>query len=145
MEKNIRSRKGISMVEVVVALVVITIISLATLSVVFVSAKVEAKTFVAMEVRNSAENAVECFRFANGDKDIFRKTLNLSVGVDETVQASAWEEVENGYSYNAGRYIVTITLNKDENDKLVSFTYEAKDSAGKDIYEFTFTNGGEQE
>ena len=59
MEKNMRSRKGVSMVEVVVALVVITIISLATLSVVFVSAKGESKTIVAMEVRNSAENAVE--------------------------------------------------------------------------------------
>lgn len=142
MEKNIRSRKGISMVEVVVALVVITIISLATLSVVFVSAKVEAKTIVAMEVRNSAENAVECFRFADGDASVFIECLQKTTGVaikDNYV-------IENGnYVLRAGRYIVTITLNKDENDKLVSFTYEAKDSAGKDIYEFTFKNGGEQE
>ena len=138
MEKNIRSRKGISMVEVVVALVVITIISLATLSVVFVSAKVEAKTFVAMEVRNSAENAVECFRFANGDIDVFIACLNKT--------GQQFNEASNGsYISNAGRYIVTITLKKDENDKLVSFTYEAKDSAGADIYDFTFTNGGEQE
>ncbi len=138
MEKNIRSRKGISMVEVVVALVVITIISLATLSVVFVSARVEAKTVVAIEVRNSAENAVECFRFANGDIETFIECLRKTTGVTDEDNYV----IENGnYVLRAGRYIVTITLLGEES----GFYYKATDSAGKDIYEFTFTNGGGQE
>ena len=143
MEKNMRSRKGVSMVEVVVALVVITIISLATLSVVFVSAKVESKTIVAMEVRNSAENAMECFRFADGNMETFRKTLNLSVGADKDI-AKEWQFADDTYSYNAGRYMVTIKLIKDENNKLIGFEYAAKDSTGADVYDFTFKNGGEQ-
>lgn len=138
MEKNIRSRKGISMVEVVVALVVITIISLATLSVVFVSAKVEAKTFVAMEVRNSAENAVECFRFADGKVETFIGCLNKTVAKNEQ---EFQQQADGSYISNAGRYIVTITLLEEES----GFYYKATDSAGKDIYEFTFKNGGEQE
>ena len=144
MEKHIRARKGISLAEVVIALVVITIISLATLSVVFVSAKVESKTIVAMEVRNSAENAMECFRFAGGSVDTFKKCLNLSVGADEDA-VDVWQFADDTYSYNAGRYMVTIKLIKDENNKLIGFEYAAKDSTGADVYDFTFKNGGGQE
>lgn len=145
MKKNIRSRKGVSLVEVVVALAVITIISISALSVVFMSVKVEAKTVIVFEVRNSAENAIECFRFADGDMDTFEKCLNLSVGVDENGSESGWQGKNDTYSLNAGRYIVTIKLIKDENDKPVGFDYAAKDSTGADIYSFTFKNGGEQE
>lgn len=151
MKENIRSRKGISMVEVVVALVVITIISLATLSVVFVSAKVEAKTIVSMEVRNSAENAVECFRFANGNKEIFIACLNETVA-DNGFRNS--EEKPLVYMLDKGNYTITITLTeKIENDtetgdvisRVTEFYYIAEYKESGKIYDFTFQNGGEQE
>lgn len=142
MKENIRSRKGISMVEVVVALVVITIISLATLSVVFVSAKVEAKTVVAMEVRNSAENAVECFRFAGGKAETFISCLNKTIAKNEQ---EFQQQADGSYISNAGGYKVTIALVRNDQNELIGFDYCAKDSAGKEIYSFTFTNGGGQE
>ena len=71
MKKNMESRRGVALAEVVIALVVITIISVATLSVMFSSVQIENKTIVAMDVRNQAENAIECFRFAKGDQKAF--------------------------------------------------------------------------
>ena len=71
MKKNMESRRGVALAEVVIALVVITIISVATLSVMFSSVQIENKTIVAMDVRNQAENAIECFRFAKGHKEVF--------------------------------------------------------------------------
>ena len=136
MKKNIRSRKGVSLVEVVVALAVITIISISALSVVFMSVKVEAKTVVVFEVRNSAENAIECFRFADGDEEIFRNCLNATVASGQQFAG------ENGtYVSNAGNYTVTITMLPEES----GFTYRAVNEAGQEIYSFTFKNGGEQE
>ena len=64
----------------------------------------------------------------------------MSVGLEKT-SANGWQADNGVYSYNAGRYMVTITLLTEES----GFHYKATDSANNDIYEFTFTNGGGQE
>ena len=79
MKKNMESRRGVALAEVVIALVVITIISVATLSVMFSSVQIENKTIVAMDVRNQAENAIECFRFAKGDETTFIACLRKAM------------------------------------------------------------------
>lgn len=163
MEKNICSSKGISMVEVVIALVVITIISIATLSVVFMSVKVEAKAAVTMEVRNAAENAVECFRFADGDKTEFIKCLDKSVGIEEDEKAENNElgfQTLDGvhYTLDKGGYSIEITVHEETQIKqdekgqnvdiqiMITFDFAATYDSNNDvIYSFTFANGGEQE
>ena len=62
--KNIRSRKGVTVMEVVIALVIITAISAVSLSMIVISHDVEAKAESAITAKNAAENAVECYRFA---------------------------------------------------------------------------------
>lgn len=64
MKKRVYSRNGITVAEVVIALVIIAVISACTLSLIVMSIGVETKSESAIEVKNAAENAIECFRFA---------------------------------------------------------------------------------
>ena len=145
MKKHMRSRKGISLAEVAVALVIISVVSLSTLTVVMMSANVEKKTVVALEVRNSAEIAIECFRFADGNEDVFIECLNETITLEEQKFAP-----ENGdYRSKADKYTVTIMLLKElkeqEQETVVGFTYRAVNEANEEVYAFTFRNGGVQE
>ena len=73
MNKPLHSRKGVGITEVVIALAIIAIISAFTLTLIVMSTGVENKSVAAMEVKNAAENAMECFRFArdNANKVFF--------------------------------------------------------------------------
>ncbi len=135
MKVNISSRKGVSIIEVVIALVVISIISAATVSVIVKSIGVETNSVATYEVRNSAENAIDCFRFADGDEATFIDCLN------DTVGENAFTSQNGSYVCDAGGYRVTITLLEGQG----GFTYQAVDSDGKEIYGFTFEKGGVQE
>ena len=142
MKKNMYSRRGVSLAEVVVALLVISIISVATMSVILLSAKQETKSMQAFEVRNSAENAIECFRFASGqeggfDSEIFIECLEM------TTQGKSFAEQGGSYVLNAGSYLVKIAL-LTEQEKVYGFSYLAADHNGEEIFRYTFRNGGVQ-
>lgn len=80
MKKQLHSRKGVTVAEVVIALVIIAAISAFTLSLIVMSFGVENKSEVSIEVKNAAENAIECYRFA-------RDNQNEEIsGFGETVQ-----------------------------------------------------------
>ncbi|MBE6943364.1 MAG: type II secretion system protein [Ruminococcaceae bacterium] len=145
MKENMRSRRGVTLVEVVIALVVIGIISVATLTVIFSSVQIENKTVVAMDVRNQAENAIECFRFAKGDKETFIACLNQTTVGDEP----DFENTEANtlvYVLDKGGYTITITVeaNKDPEtnalmeNTVAAFIFEAAYENGDMIYSFSF-------
>ena len=140
MKENMKSRKGVALAEAVIALVVIGIISVATLTIIFSSIQVENKTIVAMDVRNQAENAIECFRFAKGDKDIFFACLNKTA-VDGGL---AFEETEeNKLVLDKGGYTITITLKPEETEsetkEIIGFDFVAVyENDNKEIYHFVF-------
>ena len=69
MKRQLHSRKGVTVAEVVIALVIIAAISAFTLSLIVMSIGVETKSESAIEVKNAAENAIECFRFAKNNAD----------------------------------------------------------------------------
>ena len=69
MNRQLHSRKGVSIAEVVIALAIIAVISAFTLSLIVMSISVESKSVAAIEVKNAAENAIECFRFARDNQN----------------------------------------------------------------------------
>ena len=127
MKKNMESRKGVALAEVVIALVVITIISVATLSVMFSSVQIENKTIVAMDVRNQAENAIECFRFAKGDQKAFFDCL---------------EKIAEGEQCGFRRYTTEFVL--DMGGYEIKITWQLNN--GKPSFDFlaNYENGGEK-
>ena len=67
---NREGKGGFTMVELVVALVIIAIVSLATVSLIITQNNMNQKATQVIEATNVAENAIECFRFAvNTSKD----------------------------------------------------------------------------
>lgn len=70
--KRCRSRKGITLVEVVVALTIITVISGATVLLLSASVRSDARTLDSFYASAEAENAVECFRFADDGSELLR-------------------------------------------------------------------------
>ena len=131
-----RSRRGFTLVEVVVALVIIVLVSGISIGVVTVNNKAHAETIDMIEATNIAENAIECFRFAvrnGGDvKGTFEKRFAKSMGVDlefdDNGKATNYPFVtpENNtenpgsYTINEGRVVVTIEANF--NSKSITIT-----------------------
>ena len=120
-----RSRRGISLVEVVVALAVITIISAAALSLVISSARVDANSLRSTQVMMAAENALECYRFAESKEEF-----------------AALLEKTGDYKGSDGVFVLTeksytITVNYTD----MQLTFSATDSDGKEIYKYEFNKG----
>ena len=123
--KRNRSRRGISLVEVVVALTVITIISAAALSLVISSARVDANSLRSTQVMMAAENALECYRFAESKEEF-----------------AALLEKTGDYKGSDGVFVLTeksytITVNYTD----TQLTFSATDSDGKEIYNYEFYKG----
>jgi type II secretory pathway pseudopilin PulG len=150
MKENMKSRKGIALAEAVIALVVIGIISVATLTVIFSSVQVENKTIVAMDVRNQAENAIECFRFAKGNRSAFINCLSQTE--EEDFSLTKEEENLRTYVLDKGGYktTITVTVKIEHNTEIMTvFAFKAEyqnSSDNKEIYSFEFpkasTEGG---
>lgn len=143
MKKNMESRRGVALAEVVIALVVITIISVATLSVMFSSVQIENKTIVAMDVRNQAENAIECYQFAKSNVETFIACLNQTE-VEKYILIEQKENVRT-YELDKGGYETTITVTVDNTDAMTGFefvaTYENND---EEIYRFDFPKSSKE-
>ena len=121
MIKTVKSRRGISMVEVVVALTVIVIVSAAALSLITAHTHLEARTAQTIEATNIAENAVECFRFDSTEEGFKDAFLQTGVSYDET------EGVYTSGSLTAEIEIlgntITVVVKNASSDTLVDVTY----------------------
>lgn len=127
MKQNISSRRGISMVEVVVALVIISIVSASALSMIMMSIRVERKALTAMEVENAAEDAVDCFRFAQNNDQLFLEYLQ---------KTGDFVEEDGNFVMRSSAYTVTIRPGTNQ------FEYSAVNSDGEEICVFTYKRGG---
>ena len=123
--KRNRSRRGISLVEVVVALTVITIISAAALSLVISSARVDANSLRSTQVMMAAENVLECYRFAESEEE-FAALLE---------KTGDYKKVDNAYVLTEKAYVITVHYTNTQ------LTFSATDSDGKEIYKYEFNKG----
>lgn len=123
--KSARSRRGISLVEVIVALAVITIISTAALSLVISSARVDANSLRSTRVMIAAENALECYRFAENEEE-FAELLG---------NTGDYIEADGSYVLTESSYAITVKYEDD------SLRFTAIDSDGKEIYNYEFYKG----
>lgn len=63
------TRKGVTIMEMVIALTVITIISGAALSIILSSIKVESRSAQIVEVTNLVESSIECFQYWDNENE----------------------------------------------------------------------------
>ena len=123
--KSARSRRGISLVEVIVALAVIAIISTAALSLVISSSKVDANSLRSTQVMMAAENSLECYRFAENEEK-FAELLG---------NTGDYKKADDSYVLTESSYAITVKYEDD------SLRFTATDSDGKVIYNYEFNKG----
>ena len=121
---TLRSRKGISMTEVIVAMAVVVIVTGAAISLVVASIQFDAKYESQTAAMNAAESAAECVRFAEDPAELHKddKTGYLDrLGF----------EVDNGvYTYGN-----SVKCYYDSNKDAWVVTFD-----GEIVYEKTFTS-----
>ena len=120
-----RSRRGISLVEVVVALAVITIISAAALSLVISSARVDANSLRSTQVMMAAENVLECYRFAENDGDF----------ADLLQKTGDYKGSDGVFVLTEKSYTITVNYTG------TKLTFSATDGDGEEIYSYEFDKG----
>ena len=125
---KLRSRKGMSMVEVVIALVIISVISASALSMIMISVNVEADAVRSVEVSESVDNAIDCFRFAETPAE-FLDALQKTAPYEQD------PENPDRFLLKAAGFTVTVTVSGDQ------FAYTAVNADGEVIYVFTYTKG----
>ena len=76
-ERKTNARRGFSLAEVVVAIAIIVIVSSASMTLIGVQARTEAKSVATVEATNIAENAIECFRYAQNTETPFSEVFDL--------------------------------------------------------------------
>ena len=101
---KVNSKKGFTIVELVVALAIITIVSATAIGIINVQNTVYLRTVQTVEATNIAENAIECFRWADDANEFeaaFKKTLNEN----EITRGD-----ESPYTFEKNGMTVTITI-----------------------------------
>lgn len=101
-----KSSRGFTVAEVVVALTIIVLVSGSSLLTFAVQARVEAKTAQTFEATNIAENAIECFIYADGDVGTFKTAFNEKSGYTL--------EGDGPYTVTKGSVNATITIENKE-------------------------------
>ena len=122
-------RKGFTIAELVVAMAIIFIVSATAIGIINTQNTVHLRTTQTVEATNMAENAIECFRYANsveGFEEAFEMT---GITIDGTT-----DNTKTTFSFEESNMNVTITI---EGNKL-TFKAIAKDN-GKVILEESYT------
>lgn len=117
--KYTRNRRGVTLVETVVAMTVVIIVSIAALSAISASMNVNARDQAAFEARIDARNALELFRQDTSHKP-------------ESQFGVSFEQSGNTYTADYGWCVLTVTMNGNH------FAARAVENTGKELFEVTY-------
>ena len=132
---NIGKKGGYSLAEVVIALSLIVLVSIATVSVVLSSASARANVIHKRTAQNFADNVWECFKAAE-TKDEFLSLIAFSEEVALTespddASVYTYHSEENRFSAQiralfseAGKDELEISLTDGNGEELLSFSYQ---------------------
>lgn len=142
------SRRGFSMMEVVIGLTIIIIVSAASLTLILQHSKAEINVAQTIEATNVAENAIECFdEVENFDeaenREKFEQLFFTNIyGEDFSYEADTVDGVTTHtykYKHKAIDFTIVITENK-----ITITALGAKTIAGTDNYLFRENDNGDR-
>jgi len=136
MRKLFAKKEGYSLVELVIALTLIVLISVAGLSVVYTSAISTAKYTTYHEAQNFCDNVWECFKASSDDQQFAQNVAFIS-----NVNLIVREEMSDytRFEYDNGKYLVDIKVSF---GTICNIEVKATDDKGKEIVFFNFVKGG---
>lgn len=125
-----KNKKGFSITEVVIAMVIVTVVSISALSVVLGSVNTKAAAVSRTKAQDFAANALECYKANPTDfitylyrvYDDLSMTGNDASGV--TVYRYTGTDWEAEMRVSANEFNITVT--DDDGDEIISLTYSRK-------------------
>lgn len=130
-QTGLQSRKGVTIVEVAIALAIIAIVSASAVGMVLISVNIEAKFVANTYTENSVESVLECFQFAENE-EIFYEAL-------QKLDDYQYDSEKDAYIFDGKYLTVTVTVDFDGEKNL---NYTAKRNTGEEIYSYTYPMGG---
>ena len=114
MEVKRNSRKGVTILEMIIALTVITIISGIALSMAMTAVEVENKSQAGIEMTSRIESIVECFQFSDeqGKFEELIKKLEESEDAFEAVTSDN-DDISKVLVLDKGNYKIAVMMYKD--------------------------------
>jgi len=138
--RNLKSRRGFSIAEVIIALVVIVIVMISALSIMLSSLSMRTKNLHRTEVQDFADAVKESFVVAEDDAD-FRATVLFATGVtlsEGTVDADG--AIHYAHVFETSEYLVLVAVSFAP-DTRPELHVTATDQNAKTLFTFSFRKG----
>ena len=142
--KTIESRKGFSLVNVVVALSLITVVTVLAFTLIFSSIKAEAENICALDVSAAADDVLDCFKYAedndngNMEQSFFALISRLDAYTAETDGSGEEVYVLAKVNYE----IIVKIIDRGAKGKELSFNaYKLNDGErGEEIFSYEYVH-----
>lgn len=112
------SKRGITLLETVISIALISTIVAAALTLTVSQAKIRKRTFDTLEATAIAENALECYAHA-GESEEFARLLSLTLGIEERAVALGEEIVVNDMTLKLYRDGEMLCVEVSQNGKVI--------------------------
>lgn len=123
---SIKNRRGFTVVELVVAITIIVIVSATAIGLINTQNKIHQQTMQTVEATNMAENAIECFRWANSISEFetaYEKTFNGKITIEGNTENGLTDYI---FEKNGMTVTIEIATKTEENAKtLYTLTFNA--------------------
>lgn len=130
-KSGLRNRKGVTIVEVVIALVIISVISASAVDLIMRALRIENNFTTVTQAEMQAENVLDCFRFSDNDATFSQA---LKKAGDYKFQPG-----ENAYILEGKT--IKIIVKASFSPKTLAYTAEKYN--GEQIYSFSYPLAGE--
>ena len=135
-----RKKNGFSIAEVVIALSIIVIVSIASLSIISSSASARKNAVNKTEAQNFAENLLECFKVSDSLEN-FCDYVNFAEGA-ELVNGETDENGFTVYAYESEKNKFQSQIKVKFSDvERSEFAIQISDSEGESIISFSYRKG----
>lgn len=150
-EKKVRSKRGFTILEVVIAMAIIAIVTATAASIMTSAQKSMARSQKSVLAANDIANITECFKYTvckSGSIDDFEKVVVdfeqavvFALGAEQG-EFTLTDGVYDVYELTRDGYVITVTVTTTETEQTVYSV--AKDGDGKVIFELTYSQTSEE-
>ena len=144
---KLKSKKGYSLVEVIIALSVIVVVSATALTVILYSISLRHAEINKAEAQNFAENVLECFKAANQNGLTAEAKKAEFFRLVEFAEGATFEQADphfpDIYTYTSEtkKFIVGINISYENFNNAADLTVEVIDKKGSRLTLFTYRVG----
>ncbi len=129
----LKKKRGISLLEAVICLTVITLVSTAFVSIAMIFSKAEIKNTTHLQAISYSESIVECFRYCESNDDM-ENALTLLDGSFVKVESDEKDTDIASYRLEKAGYVINVTTSFAQN----KLEIQVADNNGNEINRITY-------